>query len=215
MLFRLEESFITGEFLELIGDSGHIVTCYEETACTQKKCPVYGRKKTRCWQVVGTFCNDGRQAGHREKWADCRNCQVFKKSTATNEARIQELLNNIIFSISNYDSQGIKRVRLIKKHFVAFCQSYGLTGRQQEVLLLVLKNPTRKEMATALGVSIETVKMHLKHLYLKTKTHSHQELISRLIDFSAGRDSCCKSTHSNDSTADHICSTPRRNRIKS
>jgi DNA-binding CsgD family transcriptional regulator len=99
------------------------------------------------------------------------------------------MLNNIIFSISNYDLREIKRIRLIKKHFVPFCRNHGLAGRQQEVLLLALQNPTRQEMASALGVAVETVKMHPKHLYHKTQTHSQQERISRLLDFSAERDS--------------------------
>jgi hypothetical protein len=43
-------------------------------------------------------------------------------------------------------------------------------------------------MASALGVAVETVKMHLKHLYHKTQTHSQQELISLLLNFCATHD---------------------------
>jgi DNA-binding NarL/FixJ family response regulator len=44
---------------------------------------------------------------------------------------------------------------------------HGLTNRESEVLTLIARGLSNDEIATALGVSLETVRTHVKHVYMK------------------------------------------------
>ena len=57
---------------------------------------------------------------------------------------------------------------------------HDLTPRQMDVLHLLLQGHSIKQIARRLGLSPHTVEDHLKTLYRKTGTNSHQELIAIL-----------------------------------
>lgn len=57
---------------------------------------------------------------------------------------------------------------------------HDLTPRQADVLLLLLQGHPIKQIARRLGLSPHTVDDHLKTLYRKTGTNSHQELVAAL-----------------------------------
>jgi len=57
---------------------------------------------------------------------------------------------------------------------------YDFTPRQVDVLHLLLQGHPIKQIARRLGLSPHTVEDHLKSLYRKTGTNSHQELIAAL-----------------------------------
>jgi len=44
----------------------------------------------------------------------------------------------------------------------------ALTGRESEVLALIARGMSNAEIAEALGLSIETIRTHVKHVYMKT-----------------------------------------------
>jgi DNA-binding NarL/FixJ family response regulator len=54
-----------------------------------------------------------------------------------------------------------------------------LSKREQEVLALLAKGYLYKEIADALGISLETVRMNLKHIYQKLHVHSRTEAAAR------------------------------------
>jgi DNA-binding NarL/FixJ family response regulator len=54
-----------------------------------------------------------------------------------------------------------------------------LTPREEEILTLLSKGYVSKEIATQLGVSYETVRDHLKHIYEKLHVHSRGEAVAR------------------------------------
>lgn len=58
---------------------------------------------------------------------------------------------------------------------------FGLTGRETEVLALILKGKTSVEIAQELFVSNNTVKTHCKHIYAKCDVHSKQELRGKVL----------------------------------
>ncbi len=65
-----------------------------------------------------------------------------------------------------------------------------LTPKEREILQLLARNLSNKEIATALEVSDETVKWHLKNMYNKLKAGSRKHAVTRartlgVIDFSA------------------------------
>jgi len=57
-------------------------------------------------------------------------------------------------------------------------QSAGLTGRESEILSLLTKGLSNREIATATGTSERTVKAHLSSIFKKTRVSSRSELLS-------------------------------------
>lgn len=57
----------------------------------------------------------------------------------------------------------------------------SLTGREYEVLGLILQGKTNKQIATELSVSENTVKTHVKNILSKCQVSSRSELISSLL----------------------------------
>ncbi|MFJ4374353.1 LuxR C-terminal-related transcriptional regulator [Pseudomonas japonica] len=53
-----------------------------------------------------------------------------------------------------------------------------LTARELEVIRLILSGCSNKEVASKLGISAETVKVHRRHVYAKLNVKSPQELFS-------------------------------------
>jgi DNA-binding NarL/FixJ family response regulator len=54
-----------------------------------------------------------------------------------------------------------------------------LTPREEEILTLLAKGFVSKEIAVKLGVSYETVRDHLRHIYEKLHVHSRGEAVAR------------------------------------
>lgn len=59
-------------------------------------------------------------------------------------------------------------------------QTYGLTEREQEVLMLLARGHGRKYVADHLQVSLNTVRSHSRNIYAKLGIHSHSELMTLL-----------------------------------
>jgi len=59
---------------------------------------------------------------------------------------------------------------------------YGsnLTEREKEILQLLMKGLSYKEIASNIFISIETLNSHIKNIYRKLNVHSRSELASRL-----------------------------------
>ena len=59
-----------------------------------------------------------------------------------------------------------------------------LTKREVEILTLLAKGSLYKEIADQMGVSLDTVRTHLQHVYQKLQVHSRHEAVSKFL----GRD---------------------------
>jgi DNA-binding CsgD family transcriptional regulator len=57
-----------------------------------------------------------------------------------------------------------------------------LTGREREILLQILQGESIIDIATALGLSIRTVRNRLQALYLRFGVHSRRELENLVHD---------------------------------
>ncbi|GHV50972.1 hypothetical protein FACS1894168_2780 [Deltaproteobacteria bacterium] len=60
---------------------------------------------------------------------------------------------------------------------LAFATSYGLTGREQDILLGLLRGMTLEDMEQELGVTMRTVRYHITGLLKKTGKPSRQKLL--------------------------------------
>lgn len=59
----------------------------------------------------------------------------------------------------------------------AVSEKYGLSERQQEILLLLTQGRNAKYIEAALVISLSTVQTHIRNIYRKVGVHSRQELI--------------------------------------
>lgn len=79
----------------------------------------------------------------------------------------------------------VQRLSLFKPENMANEQNlknYSFTNRETEVVLLLVKGATYKEIAEQLFISIPTVKTHVSNIYKKCKVHNKAALISLLIN---------------------------------
>ena len=83
-----------------------------------------------------------------------------------------------------YDPASIAILEL-KKHFGEISLYFKFTTREKEIALLTMDRMPRKDMADKLGISLETVKMHLKSIYKKAEVGSSGELAQRMSDVSS------------------------------
>jgi DNA-binding NarL/FixJ family response regulator len=58
-------------------------------------------------------------------------------------------------------------------------QDYNLTEREKEVLQLLIKGNSYKEIAASIFISVETLNSHIKNIYRKLNVHSRGELAAR------------------------------------
>lgn len=59
--------------------------------------------------------------------------------------------------------------------------AHGLSNREKDVMILLVKGHTRKEISEELHLSEETIKSHTSNVYQKTSVHSKREL-ARLVE---------------------------------
>ena len=62
----------------------------------------------------------------------------------------------------------------------------GLTQRETEVCALLAQGRNGVYVQQQLGVSYNTVKTHVSHIYAKLGVHTHQELIDLVVERAAG-----------------------------
>lgn len=70
------------------------------------------------------------------------------------------------------------RTGAFTKRCLAVSSAYGLSHRERDVLFLLAKGRTISFIADNLGVSFNTAKSHIRHVYVKTGVHTRQELLS-------------------------------------
>lgn len=62
-------------------------------------------------------------------------------------------------------------------------QKVQFSKREKEIILLLSKAICRKTIARELNISLHTVDTHLRHIHLKTYTHSIPELIVWTLNY--------------------------------
>ncbi len=67
----------------------------------------------------------------------------------------------------------------------------NLSAREKAIIRLVAQAKCRKIIATELKLSIHTVDTHLRHIRLKTNTHSLPELVLWAMNGSPGTHPVC------------------------
>lgn len=65
---------------------------------------------------------------------------------------------------------------------------YALTSREQEVLKMLNAGMSRKEIGTAMSISENTVKSHLKNVYSKLGVHTRSEAYRATLESDEGQE---------------------------
>jgi DNA-binding CsgD family transcriptional regulator len=60
-------------------------------------------------------------------------------------------------------------------------QLYSLSAAEARVAASMVATPDSAEIARQCGISLHTVRSHIKSIFLKTQTHNRAELMKRLL----------------------------------
>ncbi len=70
--------------------------------------------------------------------------------------------------------------QLTKVRIAAMERRFNLTSREAQALLLIAQGKRAPEIQSVMGVSMSTVRSHIKHLYTKIDAHSYAEAVAIL-----------------------------------
>jgi len=79
-------------------------------------------------------------------------------------------------------SPSIARMVISHMHETTAGNDYQLTAREKEILQSLSKGNSFKLIAAELGISLETVRTHIKHIYDKLHVQSQIEAVSKAIN---------------------------------
>ena len=72
-------------------------------------------------------------------------------------------------------------LRLFREFQPPVQATYHLTPQELELLKLLVDGHHKKTAATALGIRVNTVSFHLKHIYEKLQVHSKSEAVAKAL----------------------------------
>ena len=100
----------------------------------------------------------------------------------TPPARLLESLREVADGGAPMSPEVARRVlRLFREFRPPVRASYGLTPQEHELLKLLVDGHHKKTAAAALGISVNTVSFHLKHIYEKLQVHSKTEAVAKAL----------------------------------
>jgi DNA-binding NarL/FixJ family response regulator len=97
-------------------------------------------------------------------------------------ARLLESLREVAGGGAPMSPEVARRVLRMFRDFTPPVQaSYRLTPQEHELLKLLVDGHHKKTAAAALGISVNTVSFHLKHIYEKLQVHSKTEAVAKAL----------------------------------
>lgn len=138
--------------------------------------------------VVSTDLCPGEACDVKQTYPELSDMKLIAlQSTLCNEEALRHFDASI--SIFNTACQIVRRIReAVDRHAAdSYADSHDLTDRERDVLILVAKGNTNKEIASILNISPHTVISHRKNIVHKTGIRSVAGLtvyaiLNRLID---------------------------------
>lgn len=99
--------------------------------------------------------------------------------------------NDFLFSSIPYVIYGIFLINYFLRHPLptpldadslsdTILSKYGITGREQEIILMVMQGKSNADIAGELFISLATVKTHLHNIYQKMDVNSRYDLLARV-----------------------------------
>ncbi len=101
----------------------------------------------------------------------------------TSPAKLLEALNELHTGGAPMSASVAKKVLEIfqKQNFFSKSPDYNFSQREKEVLGGLVKGMSYKMIADSCGISIDTIKFHIKNIYEKLHVHSKSEAVIKAI----------------------------------
>jgi DNA-binding NarL/FixJ family response regulator len=100
----------------------------------------------------------------------------------TPPVRLLESLKEVAAGGAPMSPEVARRVLRLFREFQPPVQAgYRLTPQEHELLKLLVDGHHKKTAADALGISVNTVSFHLKHIYEKLQVHSKTEAVAKAL----------------------------------
>lgn len=100
----------------------------------------------------------------------------------TPPARLLESLREVAAGGAPMSPEVARRVlRLFREFRPPVLAEYRLTPQEHELLRLLVDGHHKKTAAAELGISVNTVSFHLKHIYEKLQVHSKTEAVAKAL----------------------------------
>ena len=100
----------------------------------------------------------------------------------TPPARLLESLQEVAGGGAPMSPEVARRVvRLFREFRPAKEATYNLTPQENELLKLLAEGHHKKTAAHEMGISVNTVSFHLKHIYEKLQVHSKTEAVAKAL----------------------------------
>lgn len=106
-----------------------------------------------------------------------------------NSKHVNDNVNITFFDESSNKIQGVLLTENEIDSFLLSIKEYDLSKRESEVLRFVLKNKTRKEIASELYISESTVKKHIASIYRKLGTYDRTDLYKLVVNNKSNKES--------------------------
>ncbi|MFA6447841.1 MAG: ATP-binding protein [bacterium] len=144
-------------------ENRNVKTCWMMTECPKTEhCPLHGRENVRCWQILGTFSEEGGCCRLAEV-LDCRQCEVYQASVTNDPmTEIGETFNNMMHLIERTQSRMVEMERLVTTGKLAASIAHDvnnpLFGISNYVDLIVTRSGGDAKTAEYCGVIKEALK---------------------------------------------------------
>ncbi len=121
----------------------HLVKCWKAMNCTSKECKLHngasGNNSSRCWQISGTYCGGTPQGAFAQKYGDCRECDVFKKSCPSVVEEIGEHFNNMVYLMrkqSNIILEDKDRIEKLNKDMISVLEKLNTRDKEFQAMMI-------------------------------------------------------------------------------
>ncbi|MGI6106203.1 MAG: helix-turn-helix domain-containing protein [Raoultibacter sp.] len=105
---------------------------------------------------------------------------IFRKNSSEEDVAAQEeKQKRTVITVASVSEEQLKENPIYK-------QQFGLTDREMEILVILLAGYNATDIAKMLTISVNTVKTHLKNIYVKMGVHNRRDLIDLLNEIEHG-----------------------------
>jgi DNA-binding NarL/FixJ family response regulator len=95
--------------------------------------------------------------------------------------QILQALSDVHAGGAAFSPSVAKRMALFFQHKMVIAGEYHLTDKEKQILQYLSAGKSYKMIADALGISVQTVKSHLKNVYRKLHVNNNTEAVAKAI----------------------------------
>ena len=110
----------------------------------------------------------------------CAGASGYLLKTAPPE-KITEAIEEVLAGGAPMNAQVARSVLDMFARLAAPQADYGLTSREKEVLELMVRGLTKKEIASRLSLSYHTIDTHLRNIYQKLHVHTRTGAVAKAL----------------------------------